>query len=166
MKRSISIIGAGNVGTAFAAMLSHHKRPVKIYCIERDVEDDINCRRINSKYLHGVKLPPNVSATASIKESLEGADIVIVAVPRFALPEVYAAAAPHIASDSAIGVLTKGLDQHTGEPCGALFCATPSTQVTKTNRYDRRTCHRQRGSQETRRQESSSEEKTKTRFIR
>jgi glycerol-3-phosphate dehydrogenase (NAD(P)+) len=121
MKRSISIIGAGNVGTAFAALLSRHKRPVRIYCIERDVEDDINCRRINSKYLHGVKLPPNVSATASIKESLEGASIVIVAVPRFALPDVYAEAAPHIATDAAIGVLTKGLDRNTGEPAALSF---------------------------------------------
>lgn len=131
MKRSISILGAGNVGTAFAAMLAGHKRPVRVYCIESDVEEDINLRRLNTKYLHGVKLPPNVSATASIKESLQGASIVIVAVPRFALPEVYAEAAPHLDHDASIGVLTKGLDRATGAPAALSFARVLPAKLQK-----------------------------------
>ncbi len=121
MKRSISILGAGNVGTAFAAMLARHKRPIRIFCIESDVEEDINFRRLNTKYLHGVQLPPNVRATSSIKESLNGANLVVVAVPRCALPEVYVEAAPLVSSDAVIGVLTKGLDRQNGEPAALSF---------------------------------------------
>ena len=104
---------------------------MKIYCIERDVENDINCRRINSKYPHGVQLPPNVSATASIiKESLEGASIVIVAVPRFACPRSTPPPLRTFLHDAAIGVLTKALIKIQASR-STLFASTSAQEITK-----------------------------------
>jgi glycerol-3-phosphate dehydrogenase (NAD(P)+) len=111
--RPFAILGAGNMGTALALVLSRHKRPVNLYCIEGDVEEDINVRGRNTKYLKGVGLPRNIRAFADPAEALRGAEIAIVAVPSFAIEEVVALSLPFLSPDCIVAVVTKGLDRKT-----------------------------------------------------
>ncbi|MFH1078329.1 MAG: NAD(P)H-dependent glycerol-3-phosphate dehydrogenase [Patescibacteria group bacterium] len=111
--RPIAVLGAGNMGTALALVLARHGRPVNIYCIEPDVERDINVRHRNTKYLRGIGIPANIRATADIATSLRGAEIIIVAVPSSAVLDVIALAIPHLAKDATVAIVTKGLDAET-----------------------------------------------------
>lgn len=111
--RPLAVLGAGNMGTALALVLSRHARPVHLYCIEPDVEDDINRRHRNAKYLPGVRLPRAIRAFGKPAEALRNADVAIFAIPSFAVEDVASLAAPFLRPDCAIGIVTKGLDPQT-----------------------------------------------------
>jgi glycerol-3-phosphate dehydrogenase (NAD(P)+) len=119
MGKNTAVLGAGNVGTALALVLAGQGHRVRMYSIEPDVTADINRRHRNAKYLQGVGLPRNISADDDLKNVLQDADIVILAVPSFALKEVVAKAAPHLSSGVVIGSITKGLDPISLKPLGA-----------------------------------------------
>ena len=84
-KRPFAILGAGNAATALALLLARHGRPVHLYCIEEDVMRDINMNACNTKYLSGVKLPKLIRAFADIEQTVSRAEIVLIAVPSFAI---------------------------------------------------------------------------------
>ncbi|HVM90286.1 MAG TPA: NAD(P)H-dependent glycerol-3-phosphate dehydrogenase [Verrucomicrobiae bacterium] len=117
MKSPIAILGAGNMASALALNLARHKRPVRLYCIEPDVEEDIRKNACNTKYLSGHRFPKNVTATSDIAAVLDGAEDIFVAVPSFAVAEVLERARPHLTSSiKTIASITKGLDPKTLEP--------------------------------------------------
>lgn len=127
--RPIAVLGAGNAGTAFAMLVSGHKRPVRVYCIEQDVELEINEKGLNSKYLHGAKLPKNIKAFSDISAVLKDAEIVIVAVPHAVIIGVMELAAPYIPEDAVLGVITKGLESKTGVPIALSACSILSPTI-------------------------------------
>lgn len=116
MKRPIAILGAGNMASALALNLARHGRPVRLYCIEADVEEEIRRNRTNSKYLAGHHFPKNVSASNDLVGVVDGADAVFVVVPSFAVSNVLTQARPHLAKDAIIASVSKGLDPKTLEP--------------------------------------------------
>jgi glycerol-3-phosphate dehydrogenase (NAD(P)+) len=119
MKINTAVLGAGNVGTALAQVLAGKGYRVRIYSIEPAVTADINRRHRNSKYLQGVGLSRNISASDDLETVLQDAAIVILAVPSFALKEVVAKAVPHLKTGVVIGSITKGLDPESQKPLGA-----------------------------------------------
>lgn len=116
MKQPIAILGAGNVATALAVILARHDRPIHLYCIEEDVLTEINRKHRNTKYLRDVKLPHNIRAFGNVAEAVHRADIVIAAVPSFALKEVLLLALPFFDTKVVIGSITKGLDDTCLQP--------------------------------------------------
>lgn len=112
----IAILGAGNAATALALLLSRHGRQIRLYCIEPEVEHDINANACNTKYLAGIKLPKNICAYPDLKQTVHQADIVLVAVPSFAIYETIEAARPYFSKQVCIASITKGLDQKTLQP--------------------------------------------------
>jgi glycerol-3-phosphate dehydrogenase (NAD(P)+) len=110
-KRPFAVLGAGNMGTALALVLSRHGRPVNMYCIEPDVLEDINRRHRNSKYLRGVTLPRNIRAFADPENALDGAETAIVAVPSFAIEDVIRISLSFMPPDCIVAIVTKGLDR-------------------------------------------------------
>ena len=116
-KVSIAILGAGNMASALALNLARHKRPIRLYCIEADVEEDFRANRCNTKYLAGHRFPKHVTATSDIAEVLKDAEDVFVAVPSFAVTEVIEKARPFLTSRvRSIASITKGLDPKTLKP--------------------------------------------------
>lgn len=116
MKKSIAILGAGNAGTAFALLLAHHRVPIHVYCVEPDVEQDINQRHRNEKYLTGIKLPTHITAHGNIADALLGAELVVIAVPSSVLEEVMILAHPFLTKNMVLASLTKGIDATCLEP--------------------------------------------------
>jgi glycerol-3-phosphate dehydrogenase (NAD(P)+) len=115
-KTNIAILGAGNVGTGLAYHLGKQGHTVNMYCIEPDVEKQINQKHYNKKYLKNVKLPNNVRAEAGIDACLKEARIVIMAVPSHVAASVANEAKPFIRKDATVACITKGLDPETLEP--------------------------------------------------
>lgn len=116
MSSPIAILGAGNMATALALTLARHHHPVRLYCIEPEVEEDINQRHHNTKYLDGCALPPHIVASADIQFVVEGADTVFIAVPSFAVADVMKHARPYLHPQAIIASISKGLDPNTLDP--------------------------------------------------
>ena len=111
MKNSVGILGAGAWGTALAKVLAEKGVSVQIWSFEKDVAEDINLNRRNSKYLPDVDLPAGVYSSTDIREVAAGKEFIIIAVPSlFILACVKnILTVPDIMEGrSLIGVVTKG----------------------------------------------------------
>lgn len=112
----IAFLGAGNIATALALIVSKRAKHVTLYSVEETVSETINKEHVNHKYLPGFSLPSNIRATNSIDDALLGARFVFVAVPSHVVADVLSAARPHIPPDAIIVSITKGIDPETFHP--------------------------------------------------
>jgi len=111
MTAQTAVIGAGAWGTAVAKVIAEKGKDVIIWSLEEDTKDDINLRRENSRYLPGVKLPENLTATSDITEAASGREYIILAVPSLYLLQTVKQIlmTPSIREgETAIAVITKG----------------------------------------------------------
>jgi glycerol-3-phosphate dehydrogenase (NAD(P)+) len=80
-------MGAGMWGTTFAQVLCDAGTPAVLWCRRPDVAEAVNGRHENPGYLPGISLTPALRATADPREALDGADLVVLAVPAQMLRE-------------------------------------------------------------------------------
>jgi len=109
MKR-ISIIGAGNWGTALAATLAHMKSAIALWAYEPEVVASLRSRQENEIFLPGVKLPENISATGDLGEAMAGAEIVVTVMPSHVCRALYARMLPHSRPEMIFVSATKGIE--------------------------------------------------------
>jgi len=115
MFKNISIIGAGSWGTALAVLLAEKRGRVRLWAHNPEVAAELLDHRINSAYLPGVRLPPNVYATANLADTLD-ADLMVVVTPSKAVREVGNLLREAGLKDSAVLVsCTKGIEHGTGK---------------------------------------------------
>ncbi|MCL2380361.1 MAG: NAD(P)-dependent glycerol-3-phosphate dehydrogenase [Treponema sp.] len=111
MPTQIAVIGAGAWGTAVAKVIAEKGKDVIIWSREEDNRDDINARHRNSRYLPGIVLPENLTATSCIEEAASGREYLILAVPSLYLLGTVKQLL-HIPSvregETVIAVITKG----------------------------------------------------------
>ncbi len=80
-----TVLGAGSWGTALGATLASKGFPVTLWDKDVPVLDAIARTHENPRYLPGVPLPATVGATPDIARALEGAELVVLAVPSHAM---------------------------------------------------------------------------------
>lgn len=107
------VVGSGSWGTAFTGILAPNVGEVVLWCRSAQVAEEINLKRRNPRRLCSYELCDNVSATADAAVALDGAGVVVLAVPSAHLRAVCRAIAPHVACDAIIAVLTKGMEPDT-----------------------------------------------------
>lgn len=111
---TLAVIGAGCWGTTLAALQSCNFSRVNIFTKEADACEEIARFHTNESYLDDFIIPRNVLPTTSLERALDGASVVVVAVPSHAVREV----ARNIKSISAerlpTVLATKGLEANTG----------------------------------------------------
>mmetsp|Transcript_22183 Transcript_22183/g.30969 ORF Transcript_22183/g.30969 Transcript_22183/m.30969 type:complete len:343 (-) Transcript_22183:191-1219(-) len=86
-KVKIAVLGAGSYGTAMAYVATHNGHSVCLFARDQKVVDSINKQHVHPKRFSDVKLPESMRASADIKEVLEGADMVIHAIPAQCTPD-------------------------------------------------------------------------------
>ena len=79
-----AVLGAGSWGTALGAVLASKGFTVMLWDKDVPVLDDVAQKRENTRYLPGVQLPSSLGATPDIARALEGAELVVFAVPSHA----------------------------------------------------------------------------------
>jgi len=84
---NITVIGAGAWGTALAISLSAHHR-VTLWSIDAAQVEAMRAARCNQSFLPDIPLPESLALSAELPAALEGAELVIVAVPVAALRSV------------------------------------------------------------------------------
>ncbi len=107
------VVGSGSWGTAFTGIMAPNVGEVVLWCRSAQVAEEINLKRRNPRRLCSYELCDNVSATADAAVALDGAGVVVLAVPSAHLRAVCRAIAPHVACDAIIVVLTKGMELDT-----------------------------------------------------
>ncbi|MER7071293.1 NAD(P)H-dependent glycerol-3-phosphate dehydrogenase [Terrabacter sp. NPDC000476] len=76
----VAVMGSGNWGTAFAAILADAGCTVRLWARRPEVAAAVNAG-CNDAYLPELALPETVRATTSAQEALDGCDIAVLAVP-------------------------------------------------------------------------------------
>ncbi len=106
----VCVLGAGSWGTAMAAMCAV-KVPTTLWARRPELADGITRHGRNDVYLPDVALPAGLRATSLMAEAVEGADVVVMAVPSHGFRAVLGAAVPDLANDVPVVSLTKGVEQ-------------------------------------------------------
>lgn len=110
---SISVIGAGSWGTAVSWLLGSKGLDVSVWAREPEIADGINREHRNPVYLPEVELPLTVSATHDIAAALDGATAVVMVTPSVGVRAVAEQMAPHLAPETPVIILSKGVEAHT-----------------------------------------------------
>ena len=109
-----SVIGSGSWGTTLAMVLNENGHDVTCYTIEQSTIDDIDEKQENSRYLPGVKIPPEITFTLSLEEAVSGADIIVNAVPAQVTRKVVPEVIKYAGNDQALWVtVSKGIENGT-----------------------------------------------------
>ena len=111
--KKVTVIGSGSWGTALAVMLAENGHEVFIWSRRQDAVDELLKERTNKKYLPGVVIPDSIQATTDRKEAVDGADIVILAVPSRAVAQTVRDFAPYLKTWQILVNVAKGLEQET-----------------------------------------------------
>lgn len=111
--KKVTVIGSGSWGTALAVMLAENGHQVKIWSRREDAVAELLQKRTNEKYLPGVKIPAEIQATTDHKEAVNGADIVILAVPSRAVATTVRDFAPFLKTWQILVNVAKGLEPET-----------------------------------------------------
>jgi glycerol-3-phosphate dehydrogenase (NAD(P)+) len=109
----VAVIGSGGFGTCLSVLLAKNGLEVRQWCRSPEYAQTLSNHRENVKYLPGVKLPFNIWITSSLQDAVEGAEVVVVAVPSQAVRETAAAFRPYLAQDAKILNVAKGIEHDT-----------------------------------------------------
>ena len=104
-----AVLGTGSWGTAFAATMADAGTEVVMWGRRQEVVDGVNAGR-NEVYLPGITLPQGLRATSDPVAALDGADIVVLAVPSQTLRTNLAGWAPVLPRGAAVVSLMKGVE--------------------------------------------------------
>lgn len=105
-----AVLGAGSWGTAFGKVLADAGCPVRLWARRAEVAKSVVENRENPDYLPGIRLPELLYATHDPAEALDGADLVVLAVPSQTLRENLAGWVDGIGSDATLVSLMKGVE--------------------------------------------------------
>ncbi len=111
MSQNISVLGAGAFGTAIANLLAENGHAVTLWCYEPEVAIAIQTQKINTRYLPGIILHANITATTSLQEALQNS-LIFEAIPVAHLRTVVTAAQPYCTADHRWVVLSKGIEKN------------------------------------------------------
>ncbi len=106
----VAVVGSGGFGTCLSTLLAKNGIEVRQWCRRPEYAQTLANRRENVKYLPGVKLPTNVWITSSLQDAVEGAGVVVVAVPSQAVRETAQLFKPYLAPGAVLLNVAKGIE--------------------------------------------------------
>src|SRR5512146_2900865 len=108
-----TVLGAGSWGTALASLLAGKGYAVTAWDKDTAVLDDIQKNHRNERYLPGAAFPPSLHATPDVAKALEGAELVVLAVPSHAVRQVAIEAKRLVHAGTPIVCVAKGIELET-----------------------------------------------------
>jgi glycerol-3-phosphate dehydrogenase (NAD(P)+) len=111
----IAIVGAGAWGTALSIVLGRkeHQHRVRLWAYEKEVCESIRVDRVNSFFLPGQRIPDSVSVSGDLPEVLDGAEIVVSAMPSQHCRQLFEEMSRYLTPKVCLVSATKGLEQKT-----------------------------------------------------
>lgn len=78
---SIAILGDGGWGTTLAILLSKKGARVTLWSAFPEYAAYLKKRRVNRKFLPGIRIPSDIDITGDLRQALEDRELVVLAVP-------------------------------------------------------------------------------------
>lgn len=120
----IAVIGAGAWGTGLAIVLGRKgTHQVRLWAHEKEVVDSISSRRTNELFLSGEAIPESVSATSSLEEALDGAEMVVSVMPSQHCRRVFQQMEAQLKPEMIFVSATKGIEERTLLRMTEVICA-------------------------------------------
>ena len=108
----VCVLGAGSWGTAMGAMCAL-RAPTSLWARRPELAAAMAQDHRNADYLPELELPSALRPTSSLEEAVDGADVVVMAVPSHGFRTVLGEAAAFVAAGVPVVSLTKGVEQGT-----------------------------------------------------
>jgi len=108
-KPRVAVVGGGSWGTTVASLTARNV-PTILWTRRPEIAAEIERDHVNSAYLEGEQLEPELRATSSLEEAISQADVLVMAVPSHGFRGVLERAAAHVRPWIPIVSLTKGLE--------------------------------------------------------
>jgi len=110
----LTILGSGAMATACAIVLTEHPdQSVSMWCHEASQAEELNRERENRHFLPGIPLPERMTATGDINEAIDGADMLVAAIPSKFLRVTLERVAPALTKGLPIVSVIKGIENET-----------------------------------------------------
>lgn len=109
-----AVLGAGAWGTALASALQRGGVPTWLWARRPEVAEAIHSRNHHPHCLPGISLPSGLGATTDMAHALQGAQLVILAVPSAATRDIVRRAAALLAPGALVLTASKGIEQGSG----------------------------------------------------
>jgi glycerol-3-phosphate dehydrogenase (NAD(P)+) len=110
----IAIVGAGAWGTGLAIVLGRKgTHEVRLWAHEKEVRDSISALRLNQLFLPEQRIPESVLPTQDWAEAIQGAEIVVGAVPSHHCRAIFGKMQAHLKPEMLLVSATKGLENET-----------------------------------------------------
>lgn len=113
MKRIISVIGAGSMGTAISIHLAKCGNEVKMWSPFKDEVEMISKAREHLHRLPGVIVPENVLCTDDLEEVLKNTELVVLAVPSQTTRQNSKNISRYVNKDMIVVTCSKGIEENT-----------------------------------------------------
>ncbi|MEZ4819124.1 MAG: 2-dehydropantoate 2-reductase N-terminal domain-containing protein [Bdellovibrionota bacterium] len=110
MRTDITILGAGSWGTAMAQCFAQNGHGIKLWHRNHKVAHKIQTTRINHKYFPQHRLHDNIEVVSDWHQSIEHAQIIILAIPTSTLSYFLRYIFSNIHDDQVVLNASKGLD--------------------------------------------------------
>ena len=127
----VAVIGGGAWGTTLAILANENGHETRLWIREPEICKNIEETRENHIFLPGFPLAPTIQVTNSLKQAVEGAQFVIVAVPAKYFRATAKELKPLVQKETLFCSVTKGLEESTSKRASEIFMEElgPSTQV-------------------------------------
>jgi glycerol-3-phosphate dehydrogenase (NAD(P)+) len=120
----VAVIGAGSWGTVMAGLLAGQARQaaageagpwrtVALWARDPARAGVLARERVNNDYLPGFRLPGDLAVTGSLEEAVDGAGVLVMAVPSCWARRVMLAAGPAAGREAVVVNLAKGIEPQT-----------------------------------------------------
>jgi glycerol-3-phosphate dehydrogenase (NAD(P)+) len=113
MNSKIAIMGAGSMGTALSVLLAGNGHNSRIWSCFDDEVKMINTRREQIHKLPGVTIPEGVVCTGDIEEALNGAEIIVLALPSQTIRQTARKISKLVGENKIIVCCSKGIEADT-----------------------------------------------------
>ena len=110
-----AVLGSGSWGTAFAKILGDAGTDVVLWARRPEVSAALRQHRHNPEYLPGMRLPEAVTATSDAAVAIDGADLVVLAIPSQTVRTNLAEWADLIDPEASLLSLPKGIELGTSK---------------------------------------------------
>jgi glycerol-3-phosphate dehydrogenase (NAD(P)+) len=114
-----TILGGGAWGTALAMQMARAGHDVRLWARDAQTVEAI-ARGENPRYLPGIRINPEITATIDLAQALDGADCVLAVTPAQALRAVLSAAQDKIRGGIPLVLCAKGIERETGTLLSAI----------------------------------------------
>ena len=108
----VGVLGAGAFGLALSHILIKNKVTVEMWTHNEEEVKVLDKKRI-SKKLDGYKIPKEIKFSTNLEETVNGKDLIVMAIPAFAFEDVTKQLSKYIKKNQPVLIATKGIQQNT-----------------------------------------------------